>query len=101
MSPSTTVPVKKPRFNPASRTKRNERVCEPRFPTTCFSSLPVQGEGEGEGSIHAVPYLHSFRTGNCVPHLLRPAYHSDRFACCQNERTRRGRRRMRRSARRA
>ncbi|HKC31084.1 MAG TPA: hypothetical protein VKB74_05085, partial [Burkholderiales bacterium] len=33
--------------------------------------------------------------------LLRPVYHSDRFACCQNERTRRGRRRMRRSARRA
>src|SRR5712691_7301477 len=32
---------------------------------------------------------------------LRPAYHSDRLACCQNERTRRGRRRMRRSARRA
>ncbi len=33
--------------------------------------------------------------------LLRPAYHSDRFACCRNERTRRGCRRMRRSARRA
>jgi type I restriction enzyme M protein len=33
--------------------------------------------------------------------LLRPAYHSDRFASRQNERTRRGRRRMRRSARRA
>src|SRR6266849_5195819 len=55
--PSTTVPLKKPRFNPASRTKRNERVCEPRFPSTCFSSLPVHGEGEREGSIHAVPYL--------------------------------------------
>src|SRR5260370_6522125 len=48
--PSTTVPLKKPRFNPASRTKRNERVCEPRFPSTCFSSLPVQGEGEGQGA---------------------------------------------------
>src|SRR5216683_4588951 len=33
--------------------------------------------------------------------LLRPAYHSDRFACRQKERTRGGRRRMRRSARRA
>src|SRR5712692_4216347 len=77
MSPSTTVPLKKPRFNPTSRTKRNERVCESRFPPTCFSSLPVQGEGEGEGSIHAVPYLHSFRTGNCVPHLSSSANHSD------------------------
>ncbi len=34
-------------------------------------------------------------------HLLRSAYHSDRFACRQKDRTRRGRRRMRRSARRA
>ena len=32
---------------------------------------------------------------------FRSAYHSDRFACRQKERTRRGRRRMRRSARRA
>jgi len=33
--------------------------------------------------------------------LLTPAYHSDRFACRQKDRTRGGRRRMRRSARRA
>jgi len=34
-------------------------------------------------------------------YLLTPAYHSDRFACRQKDRTRGGRRRMRRSARRA
>src|SRR6266849_4054482 len=36
---------------------------------------PCPGRGQarlaraGEGSIHAVAYLHSFRTGNCVSHL--------------------------------
>ena len=33
--------------------------------------------------------------------LLNPAYHSDNSACCQNDRTSRGRRRMRRRARQA
>lgn len=33
--------------------------------------------------------------------LLSPVYHSDSSACCQNERIRGGRRRMRRSARQA
>jgi len=36
-----------------------------------------------------------------LSHLLTPAYHSDRFACRQKDRTRGGRRRMRRSAQRA
>jgi hypothetical protein len=39
------------------------------IPSPCPFPIPLPVEEEGEGSIHAVAYLHSFRTGNCVSHL--------------------------------